>query len=238
MKLSGVDGRELGLVAPVAGFTLVAFITGATFGVTAAAAEVTVWQTLALASLFAGGAQFTVVAIVAAGGSAIAAIIAAVLLNARYGLLTMVAAVHIPMAMRRRLLASLLLGDPPVAMALAEPRPERRERVMWIVMLIASSGWIAGTLTGALLEGGIGDPEVFGLDAALPVMMLAILGRAYRDRSSVVAALTGALIGLALVPVAPPGIPVLAGSLGAVAAMIAQRHASIDQPMTDPGQDR
>lgn len=212
--------RDLGLAAPVAGFTLVAFMTGATFGVTAVAADVTVLQALALASMFAGGAQFTVVAIVAAGGSVVAAVVAAVLLNARYGLLAMVAAAHVPMTMRRRLLASLLLGDPPVAMALAEPQPQRRERIMWIVMLVASSGWMAGTLTGALLEGGIGDPRVVGLDAALPVMMLAILGRAYRDRASLCAALAGAAIGLALVPIAPPGIPVLVGALGAAIPML------------------
>lgn len=210
-----------GLAAPVAGFTLVAFVTGATFGATASSSGVSVLHTLALAAMFAGGAQFAVVAIVAAGGSAIAAVTAALLLNARYGVLAMVAAVHIPMTVRRSLLAALLLGDPPVAMAVAEPRTERRERVMWVVMLIASAGWMSGTLLGALGEGAIADPHALGLDAALPVMMLAILGRAFRDRASLRAAGAGALIGLALVPVAPPGIPVLAGTVGAMAPLLA-----------------
>ena len=56
----------------------------------------------------------------------------------------------------------------------------------------------------------------WGLDALFPAFFLALLADELRGRLAVAAAITGGALALALVPVAPAGVPVLAASLGAL----------------------
>ena len=77
--------------------------------------------------------------------------------------------------------------------------------------------WNAGTLAGALLGGGIGDPRTLGLDAMFPAAFLALLAPQLRRPGAPVAAVAGAVIALALVPFAPAGVPVIAALAGVVA---------------------
>ncbi len=63
----------------------------------------------------------------------------------------------------------------------------------------------------------IGNPSSFGLDGAFAALFLALLASQLRSRRAVVAATGGALIAAVLTPVAPPGIPILAASLAALA---------------------
>lgn len=212
--------RTRSIAGQVAAFTSVAFAFGVTFGVTAAGVGMSVAETLGISFMFAGAAQFTVIAIVMAGGPVSAAVAAAMLLNARFGLLALAVAHRIWMPMGRRFVAAVVLGDPPVVMALAERDPRRRESVYWTTALVTAAGWLAGTVLGAVVEGGIGDPQAIGLDAALPALMLAILGQHFRDRLNLLAAACGAVIGVSLVPVAPAGLPVLAGGLGALVPIL------------------
>jgi predicted branched-subunit amino acid permease len=58
----------------------------------------------------------------------------------------------------------------------------------------------------------IGDPERLGLDAAFPALFLALLIPLLRTRRAVAAALGGAAVALALVPIAPAGIPIVAAA--------------------------
>jgi predicted branched-subunit amino acid permease len=75
--------------------------------------------------------------------------------------------------------------------------------------------WVLGTTVGALSGGILGDPDKLGLDAIYPTFFLALLFAELRSgRAKSVAAL-GALIALVLVPIAPPGLPVLVASLAA-----------------------
>ena len=79
--------------------------------------------------------------------------------------------------------------------------------------------WIGATAVGAYGGQILGDPERFGLDAAFPAGFLALLAPWLRHRAGRVAAAVGVLLALALTPVAPPGIPILAAGLGAIVAM-------------------
>jgi predicted branched-subunit amino acid permease len=66
-------------------------------------------------------------------------------------------------------------------------------------------------LLGAIGARGRGDPARFGLDAVIPAAFLALL--APRLRSGAVerrVAVGGAVIAVALIPITPPGVPVLA----------------------------
>jgi predicted branched-subunit amino acid permease len=65
----------------------------------------------------------------------------------------------------------------------------------------------------------LGDPKTLGLDAIYPAFFLALLIDELKDRRSRLVAGLGALIALALVPVAPAGVPVLAASLAALVGL-------------------
>src|SRR4051794_1051150 len=76
--------------------------------------------------------------------------------------------------------------------------------------------WVGGTVAGAFAGDVLGDPHRLGLDAIFPTFFLALLLAELRDRRSRVVAALGALVALALVPVAPAGVPVLAASVAAL----------------------
>jgi predicted branched-subunit amino acid permease len=78
--------------------------------------------------------------------------------------------------------------------------------------LLVYSAWVAGTTVGVLGAGVLGDPAKLGLDAAFPALFLGLLVSQIRSRDALAAALAGAAISLALVPVAPPGVPIVAAS--------------------------
>jgi len=79
--------------------------------------------------------------------------------------------------------------------------------------------WNLATLLGAVGARALGDPRRFGLDAAIPAAFLALL--APRLRTGPMArrvALAGAGIAALLIPLTPPGIPVLAACAALVVA--------------------
>jgi predicted branched-subunit amino acid permease len=80
--------------------------------------------------------------------------------------------------------------------------------------------WVLGTVAGAVGGDVLGDPGKFGLDAIYPTFFLALLfAEMRRERARGVAAL-GALIALVLVPIAPPGLPVLVASVAAFTGLV------------------
>jgi predicted branched-subunit amino acid permease len=78
--------------------------------------------------------------------------------------------------------------------------------------------WNLGTIGGALGGSAIGDTATFGLDAVVPAAFLALIWPGLDAVSSRLVAIGGALVALALVPLLPPGIPVLAAAPVAVVA--------------------
>jgi predicted branched-subunit amino acid permease len=75
---------------------------------------------------------------------------------------------------------------------------------------------VGGTAVGALGGGVIGEAEAFGLDVLFPAFFLALLVGELRGGRAVLVAALGAAIALALIPLAPPGVPVLAASAAAL----------------------
>ena len=72
-------------------------------------------------------------------------------------------------------------------------------------------GTALGTVAGDLL-----DPEAIGLDAAFPALFLALLAPYLRTRRALAAAVVAASITLVLLPLTPPGTPIVAASLAAL----------------------
>jgi 4-azaleucine resistance transporter AzlC len=170
------------------------------------------------AIVYAGSAQFAAVAIVAEGGSAGAAIVAAALMNSRFLPMGVALAPSLPGGPVRRALEGQTVVD--ASWAIAARGDGRFDRgLLFGSSLVQYVGWVGGTLAGALWGDALGDPKALGLDAVYPAFFLAlVIAEAKDGRSRGVAAL-GALIALALVPVAPPGVPVLVASLAALVGL-------------------
>ncbi len=210
--------RGLRAVAPLLPAVL-AF--GASFGVLAQAAGVGATASILMSlTTFAGSAQFAVVSVLGAGGTAVAAIAAAVLLNARYGPMALSAAGVFRGGKLRRLLEAQLLVDE--SWALAQRDGEFDRRLMIGSGLGLYIGWSTGTAIGVLAGDSLGDPATLGLDAAFPALFLALLSPLLRSRDALAAALIGAGIALALTPVTPAGLPVVAAT---VACLVGLRSA-------------
>jgi 4-azaleucine resistance transporter AzlC len=159
---------------------------------------------------FAGSAQFAVVSVMSAGGTAAAAIVAAVLLNARYGPMALSAAGAFRGGWLRRLLEAQLLVDESWALSQRNGGFDRRLLIGAGLGLYA--GWSGGTAIGVVAGDSLADPATLGLDAAFPALFLALLAPLVVSRRGMAAALLGAGIALTLTPLTPAGIPVIAAT--------------------------
>jgi 4-azaleucine resistance transporter AzlC len=203
-------GVRAGLPYAAAGFLL-----SLSFGVLALDAGFPVLAAIAMSAIvFAGSAQFAAVAIVAAGGGIPAAVGAAALMNSRFLPMGIALAPSLPGRAARRAAQGQTVVDASWAMA------ARGDGTFDRWFLFGSTApqyvtWVLGTVAGALGGNILGDPHKLGLDAIYPAFFLALLFAEMKRPGGRSVALLGALIALALVPVAPPGLPVLAASLAA-----------------------
>ena len=184
---------------------------GVSFGVLAEAAGMGGTASIVMSlTTFAGSAQFAVVSVLGAGGTAAAAIGAAVLLNARYGPMALSAASVFRGGRLRRLLEAQLLVDESWALAQRDGKFDRR--IMIGAGLGLYAGWSGGTAIGVVAGDSLADPATLGLDAAFPALFLALLAPLVRNRTALATALVGAGIAVALTPITPAGIPVIAAT--------------------------
>ena len=190
-----------------------ALVFGVSFGVLARAAGMgRVAPVVMSATTFAGSAQFAVASILGAGGGLATAIVAAVLLNLRYGPIGLSAATTFSGPWWRRALSAQLIVDE--SWAIAQQDDGRLDRHLLVgAGLLLLVCWTLGTAIGAFAGDLVADPEALGLDAAFPALFLALLWSQVRERSRLLAALGGAAIALALMPFTGPGVPIVAASL-------------------------
>jgi 4-azaleucine resistance transporter AzlC len=201
------------------------FLFGASFGVLARSAGFDpVASMIMSATTFAGSAQFAVVSVFAAGGTVVAAIAAAVLLNARYGPMGLAAARSFRGGVARRVAESQLLVDESWAVSQEGGRFDLRR--MLGAGLVLYVGWVGGTAIGVVAGGTLGDPATLGLDAAFPALFLALLVPLVRSRNALAAALAGGGIALLLIPVTPAGVPVIAATGGVLFGLLPERGRS------------
>ena len=208
-----------------AGIGIAVGVYGISFGVLAVAAGMSAAQACVMSMLvFTGASQFAFVGVLAAGGGALAAIGPAVVLavrNAAYGLSL---APILPRRLRLRALLAQLVIDESTAMARAEDDPAAARRAFLATGVSVWLCWTVGTLAGALLGGGLGDPRAFGLDAIFPAAFLALLAPQLRRPGAPGAAAAGAAIALSILPFAPAGLPVAAALAGVVPGLLLARR--------------
>jgi len=206
---------------------------GVAFGVACSEAGLSVWQASGFSLfVFAGSAQFAAVEIVGDGGSVAAAVAAGLLLNVRSLAFGVVMASSLPEPRWKRALWSQLMIDESTAIGSAQDEVRwRRYGYLWGGLGIFVS-WNLSTLVGSAGLSSAGDVVTdWGLDATIPAAFLALLWPRLSDPAQRRSAVLGAVVALALVPVAPPGVPIVAAALGVVAGW---RRAA--PPTADEGQ--
>jgi 4-azaleucine resistance transporter AzlC len=208
-------------------FAIAGFLLSVSFGVVAQDAGLSPVAAIVMSLIvFAGSAQFAAIAIVGQGGTVGAAIGAAALMNSRFLPMGAAFGPSLPGGPLKRAAQGQAVVD--ASWALAARGDGSFDR--WLLFGASAAQyvtWQAGTIAGALGGDLLGDPEALGLDAIYPAFFLALLLGEAHSRRAVVVALLGAGIALALVPVAPAGVPVLAASLAALVGLTRSAQAAV-----------
>ncbi|MFG2939769.1 AzlC family ABC transporter permease [Streptomyces sp. NPDC048282] len=186
-------------------------IVGVSFGAVSVAGGLPVWVPVLMSLVvYAGSAQFSAVGVLLAGGGPLAAAATGLLLNTRTAAFGLAVADLLGPGRATRLLGAHLVTDETVAFALAQPDPARRRAAFWISGLGLFAAWNTGVAAGALAGSALGDTDRYGLDAAFPAVLVALVLPVLRTAPGVRrAALLGAAIALAVTPAVPAGVPVL-----------------------------
>lgn len=214
-------------------FAVAAVLLGISFGVLAEPVMGQVAPIVMSAALFAGAAQFAATAVLSAGGGAAAAIVAGILLNARYGPMGVALAPSLRGGARKRAAIGQAMID--FSWAAASRGRGSFDPVFMIGATLPSYPcWVAGTAIGVFAGDLIGDPEALGLDALFPAFFLALLveGELRPGRPALAAGL-GAVIALALIPFTPAGLPIIAASVAALIGLAAGRGSEGKEAASD-----
>jgi predicted branched-subunit amino acid permease len=197
---------------------------GVSFGALSVVAGLDVPQTMVLSLLmFSGGSQFAVVGVVAAGGSPAAAVATSALLGARNTLYGAVVSPLLGVHGLRRLAAAHLTIDELTAVAVAQPAGRAARAGFWTTGIGVFLLWNACTLLGALAGDALGDPRAWGLDAAAAAAFLGLVWPRLASRTAQLVAALAVVVSTLLIPVVPPGIPILAAAGVAVVVGVVSR---------------
>jgi 4-azaleucine resistance transporter AzlC len=192
------------------------------FGVLSVAAGFSVVQTCVMSLVcFTGASQLTFASVIGAGGGVAGALAPALLLAGRNTLYAFSLRRVLGGTVPKRALRAQVVVDETTAMAHAQATLSAKRRAFDVTAVCLFTAWNVGTLAGAIAGRGLGNPRDYGLDAMFPAVFLALLAPQLRGPDAVRAALAGALIAVALVPVTPAGVPIIASAVGAVPVLLA-----------------
>ncbi|MFF3344724.1 AzlC family ABC transporter permease [Streptomyces sp. NPDC002779] len=192
-------------------------VVGVSFGAISVAGGLPVWVPVVMSVVvYAGSAQFSAVGVLLAGGGPLAAAATGLLLNTRTAAFSLAVADVLASGGRfSRFLGAHLVTDETVAFALAQPDPGRRRAAFWVSGVGLFVVWNVGVLAGAVAGTALGDTAVYGLDAAFPAVLVALVLPVLRGDARVRrCAVVGAGVALAVSSVVPAGVPVLLALVG------------------------
>ena len=194
------------------------------FGLVAGAAPVShgfdAWSAVGLSTIvFAGASQLAIVDVLARGGSAVVAVVAALTINLRKVIYSASLAPYLgQVPTRRRLGAAYVLVDQVYALSVTrwagDDGAEGRLSFYMGAGVLLWVSWVAATVIGALVGGAV--PDDVPLDFAVPLVFLVLLVPVLVDRPAVVAAIVG---GAAAVIAAEAGAGPLSTIVGAAAGI-------------------
>lgn len=190
---------------------------GAAFGAAGVTAGFSILQTCLLSILlFSGASQFAVVGIMGAGGSAVSAIATATLLGFRNALYGLQMAPILKVKGLKRILAAQITIDESTAVATLQENDADRRRGFYITGIGVYVFWNLFTFLGALGASAIGDPSVWGLDAAVPAAFCGLIWPRLKNKTHFVVSAVAIAWALLLTPITAAGIPIITTVLLAV----------------------
>ncbi len=219
--------------------------TGVTFGVVADAAGFDLARIVVMSALvFTGASQFAAVGVINDGGSGGAAVGSALLLAARNALYGPVMRRALPASAPARMGAAQFVIDETTAISTAQTNRRDAAGAFWFSGVILWLVWNACSVAGALLGAVLGTPETWGLDAAFPAILVALLAPHIRTAAGRTAALGAVAVALGVVPVTGAGVPILVSVVALAPALwVRARYrardkdspAGGDMPESEPG---
>jgi predicted branched-subunit amino acid permease len=190
---------------------------GAAFGAAGITAGFSILQTCLLSLLlFSGASQFAVVGIMGAGGSAVSAIATATLLGFRNALYGLQLAPILKVTGLKRIIASQITIDESTAVSTLQSNDSDRKRAFYLTGFGVYIFWNLFTFLGALGASAIGDPSVWGLDAAVPAAFCGLVWPRLKDKRLFLISACAIILALLLTPITPAGIPIITTVLLAV----------------------
>ena len=188
---------------------------GLVVGAAATDAGLTTGQATAMsATVFAGAAQVGAIAVLGLGGSALAAVWAAALLNLRYVPMSLSIAGIMRGRAARRWAESQLLVDESWVLSLEGDIHHRRLLIGAGIALWST--FTIGTLVGSVSAEIVGDPSRLGLDGGVIGLFVAFLFPYLAKRDTFIVACLAATAALAVVPIVPVGLPITVATVGAL----------------------
>jgi len=205
------------------------FAIGISFGVLAQPEMGSVAPIVMSLIVFSGAAQFAALTVLTAGGGLVAAVAAGMLMNGRWLPMGLAVGPFLKGGRLRRSLESQGLVD--ASFALASRGDGTYDRgILLGATLPQGAAWVLGTAAGVFGGAILADPQTLGLDAMFPAFFAVLLAGEARSRETIAAAALGGLIALALMPFAPPGVPVVAA---VAAALLGLRRARAKAPFAE-----
>jgi len=193
---------------------------GTAFGAASVANGFSVLQTCLLSLLtFSGASQFAVIGVLGAGGGAISGIATASLLGIRNGVYGVIMAPRLKVKGLKRIVAAQITIDESTAVALGqEVRGEKAMRQgFWLTGFGVFLFWNLFTVAGALGAQAMGDIRAWGLDSAVPAAFLGLVWPRLKTNRDRILAIGCIVFALAMTPILPAGLPIIATAFIAVA---------------------
>ena len=192
---------------------------GTAFGAAAVANGFSLLQTCLLSLLtFSGASQFAVIGVLGAGGGALSGIATASLLGIRNGVYGVIMAPRLKVKGFKRIIAAQITIDESTAVALGqEVRGEKAMRQgFWLTGFGVFLFWNLFTLAGALGAQAMGDIRAWGLDSAVPAAFLGLVWPRLKTNRDRVLAVGCMIFALAMTPILPAGLPIIATAFIAI----------------------
>ncbi len=172
------------------------------------------WWVPVLLALFvvAGASEFLFIGIVSGGGNPWLATTAGILVNTR----------HVPYGFViepllgkgiRKLLGIHILTDESLSFALGDAPVNHRRGAYWLCGLSIAISWPLGTFLGALIGSSLTNPDVLGLDAVFPAVLLALVVPLIRSKEALICVTGGGIIAVVASIFMPSGVAELTSLL-------------------------
>ncbi|CAM4398771.1 hypothetical protein F901_03126 [Acinetobacter dispersus] len=208
------DKEQFNLIKAIVLISVATGIVGISLGSVAASFDVPMWIPLLLSlTVLAGAAEFTFIGMIATGTNPIFAALTGILINLR----------HLPFGLSvatfiekntYRFIACHIMNDESVMFGLSQQEDQAKQKAYWMCGLGIAILWPIGVFIGYLLSKNIPDIYVFGIDAAFPAILFALILPMLKNKTTRHRVFLGSSLSLASIPLLPTGLPVLVSMLG------------------------